>query len=360
MPVEMIWARWLLVWALLALCVAPAASVAGAQPRTFEDAVIAGAGTEAGDVSTSPYGDLSIPAGAEQTVVTLTWAADTDPGLHLTLELSDGRADELGEGPGPPLASGTGPSPLTLRLDVSTLDRLGWRVSTEEGVAADQAFQGTVSFLQPEGNAEDQIQPAGGEVIAGPADEGVGTSAVTASAVVLAGVLLLARYWSRVQLFLIGLFSRIGDDEVADHPRRRRILDLLDEHPGMHFKALARALDIGHGTLEHHLAKLEDAGMVTVHATQGYRCYFRTAQLTRDEQRALTRLRSPTARQILALVERDPDTSQRAIAQAVGVTVSTVHYHLDRLVEAGLVAPTDQGRGLTGLGERVIDLVQPG
>ncbi len=148
-----------------------------------------------------------------------------------------------------------------------------------------------------------------------------------------------------------GLFSRIADAKVLDHPTRRRIKDAIEGEPGIHFQALARQVEVGRGTLEHHLRKLIEADLVTVRRAPGYTCYFPKGKIDRHLLDAAPALRSGGSRAVLQAVAAKPGTSSRDLAAHLGIAPSTVSYHLKRLETAGLVAPGEKaGVRITALG----------
>lgn len=159
-------------------------------------------------------------------------------------------------------------------------------------------------------------------------------------------------FWPALKGVLgFGLFSRIADDKVLDHPTRRRIHEAIEAEPGIHFQALARQVEVGRGTLEHHLRKLTDAELVTVRRAPGYTCYFPKGKVDRHFLDAAPALRSDGSRAVLQAVAAKPGTSSRDLAAHLGIAPSTVSYHLKRLETAGLVTPGEKaGVRITPLG----------
>jgi DNA-binding MarR family transcriptional regulator len=172
----------------------------------------------------------------------------------------------------------------------------------------------------------------------------------------LLGLLASALYyfWPHLKgLALAPLFSRIADDEVLDNPNRARILDLVRAQPGVHFQDLVRQAAVGRGTLEHHLRKLEAAGLVTIKRSKGYACCFPKGAVDRRLMEAAPVLRSEGGRAVLRAVAKRPGASSRDLAGHLGFAPSTVSYHLKRLESAGLVSPDPAvGARLTPLGEQ--------
>lgn len=171
-------------------------------------------------------------------------------------------------------------------------------------------------------------------------------------------VAVLTYLWPTLKQGALGLFSRLSPDALAGHPTRQAILDAVAASPGIHFQALCRTLGKGRGVVGHHLAKLVAAGHVTQHRKGGFTCYFLKSQgaAATAGLAAVTALKAEGAQVLLQQVASTPDRSGLELAQVTGLSPSTVHYHLKRLQDAGLVLATPRGRSiamrLTVAGER--------
>jgi predicted transcriptional regulator len=165
---------------------------------------------------------------------------------------------------------------------------------------------------------------------------------------------LVYYFWPALKGAGLGMFSRTRDDELLQHPRRAQIVQLVDAVPGIHFQDLGRRLTMGRGNLEHHLRKLLAAGLLTKVHDAGYACYFPKGKVDRHLMAAAPVLRSPSGRAILDAVRARSGQSGRQIAIELGLSQSTVSYHLRRLQEAGLVFGAGDGAGvrLSPLGEQ--------
>jgi hypothetical protein len=187
--------------------------------------------------------------------------------------------------------------------------------------------------------------PANGVWAAPPAAVTTGVGVIAA----LGG--LLYWLWPVLKGAGVGLFSRIEPEELLRQPTRARIHAVIEAQPGIHFHALARASAVGNGALEHHLQKLEKGGLVLVKRATGYTCYFPKGT-DRHVAAAAPAIRSDGSRAVLEAVARRPGASSRELAAELGVSPSTVSYHLRRLHQAGLVHAGSIGAQLTGLGQQ--------
>lgn len=153
---------------------------------------------------------------------------------------------------------------------------------------------------------------------------------------VLAGLLYWA--WPALKSGVSGLFSRVQGPKLLDHPLRAAIVHHVEANPGVHHQQLARALGKGKGTIEHHLAKLVAAGLVQRFRGTGYTCYF--PQGTDAGQMAgAPVLKSDVAREVHRMLVQEPGLPLTTIAVRLGVSVPTVHYHVQRLRASGVAPP---------------------
>jgi hypothetical protein len=140
----------------------------------------------------------------------------------------------------------------------------------------------------------------------------------------------------------IGLFSRQVAATVLDHPQRARILQVVEGRPGIHFNALLRETGLGNGTLSHHVDVLLQHRQLRRVEQGGYTCFFPVGASAAEVAHAS--LKSPGSRRVLQAIQATPGRSNLDVAEATGLDPATVHYHVQRLVGAGLVDAARHGR----------------
>jgi predicted transcriptional regulator len=163
-------------------------------------------------------------------------------------------------------------------------------------------------------------------------------SAAVVAGAGLAGLLAgLAVYAApAAKLPIAALFTRLRGDQLLRHPARARIHSAVEADPGIHFQELARRLDLGKGTLEHHLHKLVEGGQLVAHVSPGYTCYF-PRKTDRAVMAAAPFLRTPGPRSILEAIVHDGRTQVPDLCAQTGLSRSTVNHHLLRMKDAGLI-----------------------
>lgn len=272
--------------------------------------------------------------------------------LHLSVDWADGGPQQLRLEILPdscltlcqrPVAVIEGQGPLETTVNISQdADPLHVHATSSGEAKAAQPVEGTARFLAPvsERPAEPaSTAPTGIPSQAEPADrwsDGViGLAGMGAAAAIL---LVALRSIANRLLPGVGLFSRFDRDELLDHPVRRRIVETVEDRPGIHLEAFVRRLDLGRGQLEHHLSQLVQADLLVEHESTGYRAYFRPAQLEPPLREALVRLKADGARDLLRAVADHPEAGIRELSRRTGLAPSTVSYHARRLEEADLVS----------------------
>lgn len=132
---------------------------------------------------------------------------------------------------------------------------------------------------------------------------------------------------------------RLSENEESDV--RDAIVGYLAATPGAHFSKLRDDLQLGTGETQHHLRRLEADGTVEHRKDGEYKRYFPADRFSDFEQRALGYLRRGTPRKMLIALLRDPDSSGGEIADAAGVSRSTISKYAAELESAGLLSRTD-------------------
>ncbi len=140
-------------------------------------------------------------------------------------------------------------------------------------------------------------------------------------------------------------FSRISNDKVLDHPLRAQIFDLVKENPGIHASHIAREVGGGWGTVTHHLDKLQKAGMLTTRRVNNQKCFFEQGgQVSRQDMAVASALKGDTAAQITAFVQAHPMSSQKDVAEALGISAALASFHVKKLENLGVLEKMRQGK----------------
>lgn len=154
---------------------------------------------------------------------------------------------------------------------------------------------------------------------------------------------LLYWLWPVIKSGSVGLFSRHTQATVLEHPQRARLVQIVEANPGVRFHELRTASGLGNGTLSHHVRVLAAHGHLRRLAKGGSTFFFPATPDKAAETRAVA-LKSEGARRVFAAIQASPGRSNLDVAGATGLDPGTVHYHVRRLAEAGLVNVRRAGR----------------
>ena len=134
------------------------------------------------------------------------------------------------------------------------------------------------------------------------------------------------------------------DGEEISFSTRKRLFEYVETNPGIHFRQLARDLNMETGLLQYHLRELEEYNVLESEIYQGKRRVFVARTLNDREKSILAVLRYETTRRILFYLLRNGPARNGDIADAVEMTPATISWHLSNLVEEGVVEEVKEGR----------------
>lgn len=184
------------------------------------------------------------------------------------------------------------------------------------------------------------------------------TAAALTGAAVSAGALVLIIPALKGLFGMLPMFSRIRKEDLLEHPVRGTIYDAIQADPGIHFQELVRRVGKGRGTMEHHIRKMVAADLLVEKANKGFNCFFPKGEVDRRLMDAAPLLKGDGGRNVLAAICGQPGIVALQVAEHLGMSTSTVNYHVKRLTEAGLVQAERQGRFVvlqgTGLGAEAL------
>lgn len=131
----------------------------------------------------------------------------------------------------------------------------------------------------------------------------------------------------------LGLFTRLSDDELLDHPRRNEIVEFVRQNPGERLEVVRKALGLANGPMLHHLRILDQGNLVRVIRSEGMARLYPAGPRVQ-----LTPYLLPIRRRVLEELRTRPGITQREIARQVGLSERVVSYHVGWLNANGLVS----------------------
>lgn len=113
--------------------------------------------------------------------------------------------------------------------------------------------------------------------------------------------------------------------------------DYVAAHPGSHLREIARALSLPLGTALYHLDYLSSRGLLVARRDGRYKRFFIANSLGRREKDLVTAFRHAAPRRIAEALLAGRARTQRELCAAVGVSRSTLSFHLKGLIEQQIV-----------------------
>lgn len=125
----------------------------------------------------------------------------------------------------------------------------------------------------------------------------------------------------------------------AEEPRLQgvalRLLRIVQERPGLHFRGLGRAAGLtSAGQLRHHVDRLVRCNAIAEVKDGRFSRYFASGEHDARNREGLARLARPLPMQIAALLLSRPMT-RTELRRRLGCADSTLGYHLNRMVRMG-------------------------
>jgi len=118
---------------------------------------------------------------------------------------------------------------------------------------------------------------------------------------------------------------------------RKRIYEMIQSSPGIHFRELSRRLGIPMGVVEYHLNYMLKREMIVSRMEGRYKRYYTEGKIASREKKVLAFLRKDVPRAILVYLMLHPGARHRDIKAELGLSGSTLTFHLSRMVRKEVV-----------------------
>jgi DNA-binding transcriptional ArsR family regulator len=172
----------------------------------------------------------------------------------------------------------------------------------------------------------------------------VEAAAVAGGAAAGLGILgLLVYFWPSVKygasLVLFPLYARVPKENTLDHKGRELLYDLIKTEPGVSTNKLAKEVPFGWSTLTYHLRVLERNEAIVSVRDGRYKRFFdrQSGRFANGRKYILAVLKNDATFDIARFIRQKPGSSQKEVATHFQLSPSSVHWHVERLSEVGLV-----------------------
>lgn len=118
---------------------------------------------------------------------------------------------------------------------------------------------------------------------------------------------------------------------------RKRIYAFVEANSGSHLREIGRKCELPLGTALYHLDRLESEGLLSVRRDGRYKRYFPAQGLGRREKDFLSSFRHAVPRRIAHALLTNPFLTQRELCAIIGVSRSTLSFHVNSMIERGIV-----------------------
>jgi len=126
---------------------------------------------------------------------------------------------------------------------------------------------------------------------------------------------------------------------------RKKLYTIISSNPGLHFRELQRQSGFAVGALQYHLGELDKGHLIKVEKDKRFVRYYAVVAGGFDETKdVISFLRQDKPREILLELYKKNGLSQQKIARKIELGLSTTSWHLNNLVDAGLIERKRRGR----------------
>ncbi len=127
------------------------------------------------------------------------------------------------------------------------------------------------------------------------------------------------------------IYTRLRSEDVADHKVRGRIIEFIRQNPGAHYTMIRKELHLPNGSTGYHLRVLETEGFIRSNNDGFYKRFYPFGK--RIPRFELIGIET----EIMKVVLLSPGISQGHLAKLVGLSQSTMSYHIKRLRNRNIV-----------------------
>ncbi|MBI2970981.1 MAG: winged helix-turn-helix transcriptional regulator [Candidatus Aenigmarchaeota archaeon] len=126
---------------------------------------------------------------------------------------------------------------------------------------------------------------------------------------------------------------------------RKKIYDCIVNSPGIHFREIQRRTGTAVGNLDYHLHFLRKRGIIRAEQSAKLTRYYpMTKNWSEEEKQILSLLRQRNIRHIVLHLLTHRKAMPRSLAEALGVSNSTMSWYLKQMTEKNVIAYTKKGR----------------
>jgi len=148
-----------------------------------------------------------------------------------------------------------------------------------------------------------------------------------------------------IKLCLYFGYHKLSKSEVFSNDARDRIHDCIRENPGIIFCDLVRMTGINRGCISYHLLILKKMHKITALESLGNPGYFENSGIYSEPEKILLKyIRNDKHYRIFRLLMKEPNLNRNSLGKHLGISPSTVSWHIKRLCDENLILNKKTGR----------------
>lgn len=149
-------------------------------------------------------------------------------------------------------------------------------------------------------------------------------------------------------LYVLGGYRRICRSNVLKNTNRDMIYGFISSNPGTYPNEIIKETGLNRGVVGHHLKMLENQNMVVSHKVCGKSHYFLNESTYGEKEKVLlAELKNERHRKIILEILNCEQITHETLAGRIGVSASTINWHIRHLKEQGIVRADADGRHTT-------------
>ncbi len=122
---------------------------------------------------------------------------------------------------------------------------------------------------------------------------------------------------------------------------QQKLLECIDENPGIRYRELLRMINSSNGVLSYHINRLEKMELVNVERRSRMTRLF-PRNISNDITGLMGFLRNPTSYEIIKLLHDRGPISQQEIIKYTRKAASTISWHMKKLMQDNIVCIKDK------------------
>ncbi|MFH1404289.1 MAG: winged helix-turn-helix transcriptional regulator [Candidatus Altiarchaeota archaeon] len=136
---------------------------------------------------------------------------------------------------------------------------------------------------------------------------------------------------------------RSEKETVLELHARKSIYEVVRRYAGSHFREIERKSGLSTGSVSYHLTYLVKKGLITEEKDGNISRYY-PKEFKSENTQLLGLLRQERIRKILLFLISHENCNQEDIVEFIGLSASTVSWHLKKLVKNNVVNAIKEGR----------------